>query len=281
MGSTPSIPDKFIEHGLRAVCGLDDDKIDLADTALLLARGDRLHMSPAPYQRHISQLVSSVRDYAGSTPNLHLQHEALVQIIARRYGYAGTERDFADVEAANLMRVIDQRAGLPVALGILYIDVGRKLGWTICGINFPGRFLIRLEREGSRIMFDPFERGALVDAATLRCRLKIFIGENAELTPNYYDAMSARDVLLRLISNIRVRLVSRGYWREALVVIEKMIFLQPTNAKFWRDQGLLQARVKHVQAAIASLEESLKWCEDEPSRYKTSVLIQELRWRLP
>ena len=53
----------------------------------------------------------------------------------------------------------------------------------------------------------------------------------------------------------------------------------PEDAELWREQGMVQARLDRVHAAITSLEESLKRCTEDPVRFKTSALIQELRQR--
>lgn len=271
----------FVAEQLRAIGDQADDDIDLSGAALLLARAARPSVSPAPYQRHLEQLRAGVADYGGVAPDLERRHEALVQVIARRFGYAGAEQAFETLEAANLMHAIDRRSGLPVTLGILYIDIARKLGWTAVGIDFPGRFVVRLEADGERRIIDPFDQGQAVDVTGLRQRLKTLAGDDAELKPSFYEPMTARGVLLRLEGNIRVRLVAAGRWEEAARVVERMLWIAPANATLWREQGMLQARMDRVQAAIASLEESLRRCNEEPARYRTSALIQELRRRLP
>jgi regulator of sirC expression with transglutaminase-like and TPR domain len=277
--------DTDLAEALRAVGSQDDDDIDLAGAALLLARAGRPEAPPAPYLRHLEQIVIDIGDYAGPAAKggdeLARRHEALVQVIARRYGYAGTQDAFDQLDAANLMRAVDRRSGLPVTLGILYIDAARKLGWQASGIDFPGRFLVRIEAMGERRMIDPFDQGVEVDAAGLRRRLKDLAGEGAELKPHYYAAMSARAVLLRLEGNIRVRLVAQQRWEEASALVARMLLIAPGDAALWREQGMLHARLDRVQAAIAALEESLRFSTEEPARYRTSALIQELRRRLP
>ncbi len=148
-----------------------DGEIDLGLAALILASGDRPGVPLEPYLRHLDGLVADVRAYAGGTEppadtdaGLDLRIEALVQMIARRYGYGGTDAVFDDLDAANLMRVIDSRQGLPVAIGILFIVTARTLGWAIAGLDFPGRFLLRLEAEGTRKIIDPFAGGAEIKA---------------------------------------------------------------------------------------------------------------------
>jgi regulator of sirC expression with transglutaminase-like and TPR domain len=75
---------------------------------------------------------------------------ALTQVMAEEHGYNGDRQHYDDLQNANLIRVIDRRRGLPVALGILYLHAARAQGWRAAGINFPGHFLIAVEHDGER-----------------------------------------------------------------------------------------------------------------------------------
>ena len=113
-------------------------------TALTLAALSTPEKERKPYQRHLERLVTEVEFYVTGHQHpipLKLQHEALIRVIHERYGYLGTKECFEDIEAANLMHVIETRRGLPVALGILYLHVATHMGWVAAGLDFPGRFL--------------------------------------------------------------------------------------------------------------------------------------------
>jgi regulator of sirC expression with transglutaminase-like and TPR domain len=122
-----------IRTRLIEIGNAEDEDIDLSHAALVLASADRPGISMDPYQRHLNQLASEVGDYAKAPAQnamdpfevLSLRIEALVQVIVRRYGYGGSDVVFEDLDAANLMRVIDNRSGLPVAIGILFIASAR------------------------------------------------------------------------------------------------------------------------------------------------------------
>ena len=180
-------PSQETRARLIAFAEYDDDAVPLTETALLLAQADRPGADPQPYLRHLDSLVDDVRTYAeaGSEPVKRAaeQVEALVQVICRHHGYFGTEDVFDDIESANLMRGIDRRSGLPVVLSIVYRHVADGLGWHLDAIDFPGRVLLRLEAESERIIFDPFDGGAILDVPTLRGLLKTFAGQEAERTP--------------------------------------------------------------------------------------------------
>ena len=48
--------------------------------------------------------------------------------ISGDFRYRGDEETYDDLDNANLMRVIERRKGLPVALGILYLYAARSQG---------------------------------------------------------------------------------------------------------------------------------------------------------
>lgn len=260
-----------------------DDTIDLAETALILATVDRPAVHLDSYRRHLAALCDEVASYVSglSQPlELSMCHEALVQILFRRYGYIGGEDSFDDADAANLTYVIDRRSGLPVLLGLIYIHVARKQGWTAEGLNFPGRFLLRLEVNSERLILDPFGGGAIVSPHELRGFLKALSGNQAELQPDYYQSVSSRAVLLRIQNNIYNRLLRSGRIEDAIDVIRTMLLFAPEASYLWRECGLLYTQLDNVEQAIEALEMYLRYDNGGDSRYKASMLLQELRQRL-
>ena len=273
---------RLIEIGIS-----DDADIDLGHAALILAAADRPGVPLEPYHRHLESIAAEVCEYVGQGENeansktdLDLRIEALVQVIVRRYGYGGGEDVFDDLDAANLMRVIDSRSGLPVALGIIFIATGRALGWAITGLEFPGHFLIRLETGGERKIIDPFGGGTVMEAPDLRDMFKAVAGNHIELTPDHCRDTTNRGVLLRLQNNIKARLVRGNRWDDAVEAIETMVLFAPHQADLWHEVGLLHARLDHIKDAVRALEEYLRQTGGEDVGYNASVLLQELRAKL-
>lgn len=282
MSLAPALHDELAAAG-RA----DEADMNMGETALALAAALRPETSRAPYRRHLGNLCAEVAGYVdghrGPAP-LALRHEALVQVIHKRFGYVGTEDCFDDIEAASLMRVIDRRGGLPVAIGILYLHAARHLGWPAAGVDFPGRFLLSLDADGKdlggRLIFDPFDGGTELHAPDLRRMLKRMAGPATELEPMHYRAAGPRAVLLRLQNNIKVRHLDARRPGAALKVLETMVLLAPDDPALWREVGVLHARLDQIPDAVAALEECLRHGGTEQSRYSTSALLQELRGRL-
>ena len=272
-----------IRARLTEIGGAEDGAIDLFETALVLAAADRPGARLEPYRRHMEGIISEVRTYVGSTEPLvplGLRIEGLVQVIIKRYGYGGTQEVFDDLDAVNMMRVIDSRSGMPIVIGILFMQTARTLGWDICGLDFPGRFLVRLEAGGERRILDPFAGGAVVEPRDMRDMFKAIAGNHVELRAEHYRDMGNRDILLRLQGNIKIRLFREERFDDALETLEVMLLFAPDKLELWRETGLLHARLDHIKDAIRALEEYLRRCGTDETRYNTSMLLQELRARL-
>jgi regulator of sirC expression with transglutaminase-like and TPR domain len=254
--------------------------LPLAEAALALAARDGAAADSGIYRRHLAALAQDIGAAAASARTIGERVAACNEIIFGKYAYQGDTETYDDLQNANLMRVIERRRGLPVALGILYIHGGRAQGWGLAGLAFPGHFLVRIEHDGERAIIDPFNRGIERSPADLREMLKATAGIAAELEPSHYAPVDDRQVLLRLQNNLKLRLVQGKQLDKALAVVEDMLLFAPGHAELWREAGLLHAHLDNYRAAIASLEEFMRRAGSGTARQRTAALLQQLKGRL-
>jgi regulator of sirC expression with transglutaminase-like and TPR domain len=280
---SPASGRREIEAALRRLGARDDGDIDLAGAALWLAALDRPRVGLERYHHHIDLLAKDTAARAaqnGAESSLGARVEALNGALRQDHGYRGDRLTYDDPQNANLMRVIDRRKGLPVALGILYVHAARAQGWAIEGLNFPGHFLLRLDLDGARVILDPFDDGAVRGPNDLRDILRRFGGEDAELRPEYTQAASNREILLRLRNNIKLRLLRDGKTQAALEVLESMLMVAPGQAGHWREAGLIHAHLGNLRAAVMALEHVLDLGASPREMHETAHLLQSLKKRL-
>ena len=268
-----------IREALRRIGDGPGEGFDLAEAALALAALDRPRVALDHYRHHLQELADDLAGlYGGGGPDACI--DALNATILERHGYQGDQLTYDDLQNANLMRVIDRRKGLPIALGILYIHAARRQDWRVAGLNFPGHFLIRLDRDGERLILDPFHQGRVRSAGDLRDLLKAMQGAGAELTPQHYEAVSDRHILLRLQNNIKLRLIQMEKTEQAATVVESMLLFAPEVNALRREAGLLHAHAGNLQAGIAALEAFLERETRDAARHEVATLLQRLRQRL-
>ncbi len=277
-------PDKFdldqCARFLREVGSSSSPTLPVAEAALALASFDRPRIALARYRQHLNVLARDVGRHAAAAVNLSAQAHALNEIILLKHGYSGDELTYDDLQNANLMRVIDRRKGLPVALGILYLSAARAQGWEAVGLGFPGHFLIRLSQGPERVILDPFHGGRILDAMALRELLKAIAGQEIELTPDHYAPVPDREVLLRLQNNLKSRLIQGQQHARAGQVVETMQMIAPDLAELWREAGVMQAQLGNMRAAMSSIEEFVTRSPDGAARHEAAVMLQQLKTTL-
>ncbi|HLI10151.1 MAG TPA: transglutaminase-like domain-containing protein [Alphaproteobacteria bacterium] len=280
MGSGEADPRAY----LRGLAERADSEIDLPVAALALAALDRPHVSLERYCEHLTVLSRDVsacaKKIAPDEDTLARRIATLNEVIYGGHGYRGDSLNYDDIQNANLIRVIDRRRGLPVALGILYIHAARSQGWEVAGINFPAHFMVRLQHRGQRAIIDPFNEGTVREVAELREMLKTSHGQKAELDPSHYAAVGNRAILLRLQNNLKLRLMQGGDNERALAVVESMLLFAPGEFHLWHDCGMLHAKIGNLRSAIAALETFLARVKEDGPRHHAATLLQQIRTRL-
>ena len=258
----------------------ETEQINIGEASLLLASMDRPGVPVQPYQRHLQILIDGVRDYVtGEKLTASIMIEALHQIIIRRFGYNTPDTVDVDLHDLNLMRVIDNRNGSALCLGILTLHVACQLNWHMSGINFPGTFLLRTVHRGKPVIFDLLS-GQIANVPEMRLMLKAVQGQDAELEPAHYTPLSDRDLLLTLCDRVKRTLLAHGKLEPVRHLLDAMLLIDKDNSRLWREAGLISARLDHVAEAVNALEEYLKRSAMDEARYDASVLLQELKQKL-
>lgn len=263
---------------LREAGAGSDSNFDPGAVALAFAARERPQTAFGRYLGHFDQMAEKAGGLAASTAQDRV--DALAQVIHGEYGYAGDRRTYDDLQNADMVRVIDRRKGLPVALGIVHMSVARRLDWSLVGLGFPGHFLLRLDHAGDRLPLDPFDGARTLSAADMRRLLKSMQGEAAELTADCYAPVSNRSVLLRLQNNIKLRRLRIGDIPGALRVAEAMLAFAPDALELLREIAMMHARLENVTDAIRCFEAYLAAEPDDALRHKAAALLQDLKNRL-
>lgn len=269
---------------------LGDDDIDLAQASIALAALDQEGISMDRYIHHLKVLSDEVgAKYVeilqdAGTESVDVQLQALCEVIHDEHGYEGDRQSYDDIQNASLIRVIERTKGIPITLCILYICVGREQGWNVEGLNIPGHFVCRIDYEGQRLIFDPFDGCRVLEAQDLRLLVKKAMGERAELSAQFFEPSGNRDILIRLQNNIKHRQIEGEDYEGALKTVQRMLKVDPDEYRLLLDSGVLYAKVEQNGAAIKALEDYLlkapKAQVYQGETREAELLLADLRGRL-
>ncbi len=208
-----------------------DDEIDLAAAALLIAEVEYPGLDVAHYLTLLDGMADAVRKRGGPpTADPGPLLAALNHHLYEELGFRGNEEDYYDPKNSFLNEVIDRRIGIPITLSVIYLEVGRRVGLELDGVSFPGHFLVR-HGVGEGIVIDPYHNGLALDREELEERLKRAIGQETQLSPEHLQLASKRNILTRMLNNLRGIYQRSGDLVRERGCLEKLAILNPQDAR--------------------------------------------------
>jgi regulator of sirC expression with transglutaminase-like and TPR domain len=92
---------------------------------------------------------------------------ALAGVLGRRHGFAGERERYDDPANSMLDVVLQRRAGLPILLSVVYVEVARRAGLALAGVGLRGHFVVGRFDPAPPVLLDPFAGGALFDVTRI------------------------------------------------------------------------------------------------------------------
>jgi regulator of sirC expression with transglutaminase-like and TPR domain len=208
-----------------------DDEIDLAAAALLVAEAEYPNLDVGHYLAMLDGMADAVKKRVGP-PGPGALLGAMTHYLFEELGFRGNDEDYYDPKNSFLNEVLDRRVGIPITLSIVFLEVGWRLGLTLQGVSFPGHFLVRLTVEGQEEqMLDPYHAGVALGPEELEERLKQAMGQSAELAAEHMQGASKRQVLTRMLNNLRGIYQRLGDGDRELAVLAKLSILNPKDER--------------------------------------------------
>lgn len=257
----------------RLVSG-PEPAIDLAEAALLIAKEEYPDLEVARYLARLDDLARAVRQGAGGDGDPRRLIARLGDYLFRELGFRGNTDAYYDPRNSFLNDVLDRRLGIPITLSTVYMEVGRRLGVRLHGVGMPGHFLVKYVGPDEELVIDPFHGGRVVSPADCQGILDRLSGGTLRLEPRFLAALTTRQILARMLTNLKLIYVKSQDYARALGVVERLLILEPQAASEIRDRGLLSCQLKRTPQAMADLEQYLRLV---PAAEDAEVIRQHLR----
>ena len=212
-----------------------EEDIDLGAAALLIAEEEYPGLDVASYVQKLDRIASGVRKRLPSRAPAQEPAAAIQALngqIFEEEAFHGNQKDYYDPRNSFLNEVIDRKTGIPVTMSILYMEVARRIGFDIEGVGFPGHFLVKHVGERKQtIVIDPFFGGRTLDADDLRQMLSSIHGRAMPLEQRHLLSVGKKQILSRLLHNLRSVYSDRGDSQRAMVAIDRLLILDPEDAQ--------------------------------------------------
>jgi regulator of sirC expression with transglutaminase-like and TPR domain len=257
----------------------DETHLDLAEAALLIAAEEYPDLNVGRYLMRLDEMGARAREAVPAQEPLAVRLSALNRYLFTQEGFRGNSAEYYDPRNSFLNDVLDRKMGIPISLSAVYIEVGRRSGLQLEGVGFPGHFLVKARDEDGEIVADPFHGGKLLSARDCQKRLDRVYGGKVKLEASMLEAVGPRQMLLRMLRNLKAIYVRGEDHLRALKVLELLLLLEADNAEDLRDRGLVYAALDCYGAAAADLEAYLQQQPRAPEADKIMLKIADLKRR--
>lgn len=259
-----------------------DHTIDLARAALLIARDEYPELNIAHYLARLDEMAETVHPRVRIAGEPDEIIDALNDFLFQELHFVGNRTDYYNPRNSFLNDVLDRRTGIPITLSVVYIEVSRRLQLPVHGVGLPGHFIVRYE--GAEPAFiDPFDGGERLTRQDCQRRLHQIFGAPVAFRDAWLDPVSNRQILTRILHNLKGAYVREEDFHRAIPVVEKILVLNPRAYAELRDLGSLHGLVGNYSDALIYLEQYLVHRPDAPDSdavwsHMRRLMTQIARW---
>lgn len=252
-------------------------ELNLARAALLIAREEYPQLPVDLYLARLDQIAEEVKDrLANETAPLLVLNELIDTLYVRR-GLAGNREAYYDPRNSFLNDVLDRGLGIPLTLGIVLLETGWRLGLPIEGVNFPGHFLVRYRGDELSLLVDPFDGGKVRFEDEAQELLDLVYDGVVHLQDSFLRTAGKREMLLRMLTNLKGLYVKAGDHARALAAVERLLMITPMSPAESRSRGVLLARLGRHEEAAVQLEAYLRVSPAATDAPRVEAMLRDLR----
>jgi regulator of sirC expression with transglutaminase-like and TPR domain len=236
---------------------IEDEKIDLIRAALVIARTEYPHLDIEVYAARMEQLARRVAALV-SEPDPRLALAALNRVLFEETNLRGNREDYYDPRNSFLNDVLDRGLGIPITLAIVYMEVAKRVGFTLAGVGMPGHFLLKHYGLDGEILIDCFNRGDVISRQDCQNRLNEIYSGEMKMRPEFLHPISRRQILTRMLNNLKTVYLSTRNFRKALVISDLILVIYPRSAEDVKQRALLRYSMGLHRLAAEDLDQYLK-----------------------
>jgi regulator of sirC expression with transglutaminase-like and TPR domain len=217
-----------------------EHRIDLARAALLIASEEYPGLDILRYVAKLEAMAAAVRARTAGTEDPLAKIAQLNRYLFGERGFQGNAEDYYDPRNSFLNEVIDRRLGIPITVSVIYIEVARRIGLPLQGVGMPGHFIVKHPGPEEDIYIDPFNRGRLLSREACEELVQQIYGEPVPFQETFLATVSKKQILSRLLSNLKAIYIQRQQYLKALSVVERLLLIDADAEQELKDRAALR-----------------------------------------
>lgn len=263
-----------------------DEQFPLLEAAASLAQDEEPLLDVQQVLDDVARLLKKVTARMPENADDLTRLAILSQVFYKDLGFGVNANDYYAPENSYLNEVLRTRRGIPISLAVIWLELAQALELQAQGVSFPGHFLVKVALDDGLVVLDPLT-GESLGLDHLAERLRPFrdpVDQKAEAdldegeTPMglYLQACPPRDLLARMLRNLKEIFRSQEDWPRMLQVLDRLVVLLPEVWTERRDRGLVHAELGQVHEALQDLRLYLQAVPSAPDNAALKNRVNEL-----
>ena len=227
------------------------DEPDVFEVAMQIARVEYPELDVDLYRATLDRFADEARELVKTRGRKGV--ERFNAYFFDTLGFHGNADDYYDPRNSYLNDVIERRTGIPITLSTIYCEVARRTGLQAHGVGFPGHFLAKCLLSDGDVIIDCFN-ARTVSREDCQELLNSFSPGGPPVSDEMLEIASPRDILSRMLANLRRIHAGRGDFARAVRWIDMDLELRPESPHNFRERGMLYIQMEEFGKAIVDLE---------------------------
>ena len=264
-----------------------DAHFPLLEAAISLGQDDYPELDVQQVLGEIDQLQARLQRRTPTDAKPLHKLRMLSQFFYRDLKFGGNVNNYYDPDNSYISQMLHSRRGIPISLAVLWLELAQGLGLVASGVGFPGHFMLKVSLPMGQVVIDPMN-GQSLSREDLLSMLEPYQGRASypgwadEAVPMglYLQSASARDIIARMLRNLKEVHKTQEDWPRLLAVQNRLLVLQPQTWDEYRDRGLTHAELGQMDQAVQDLEIYLFNVHEDLDVQAIAQRVAELRRHL-
>ena len=277
-----------LERFREAVAG-PPDEVPMARAALLVAQAEYPHIDIDAYERRLQDMAETLTQQLARhpfRPRARAMMQTVNQLLFRELGFRGNTNHYEDPRNLYLSDVLSERTGVPVTLALVYAEVCQRAGLDVQPVGLPGHVICRYSPndptdEADELLLDVFNGGRILTRHNCQELVRGAFGARVPFKEYYLSNLLPRQVIQRLLHNLKAGALQRGDEERAAQAIDFLLALYPWDLDEIRDRGMLRERLGELQSALTDLEQYVRYRAGARDIQTVAETVRSLRRHAP
>ena len=259
-----------------------DADFPLLEAAVSLAQDEYPALDVQQVLGEVDQLLARLRRRIPADAGPLQKLRAVNRFFFRDLSFAGNVNHYYDPDNSYVSVILRTRRAIPISMAVVWMELAQGLGLAARGVGFPGHFMLKVNLPNGQVVIDPLDGQSLsreeLAERLAPYRLRSGLVDEFEVPLGLYlQASPPRDIIARMLRNLKEIHTSQEDWSRLIAVQDRLIVLLPQAWTEYRDRGLAHAEAGHTGRALQDLETYLANAQEGLDLDAIAQRVAELR----